>query len=301
MAKVDSLLAKMTDMDSQSIRTDFLGMLYGPSGTGKTTLAMLLAQKLKGDGKILYLDSSDGWVSLRNIPALMKDTARFGIESSAELPALANALLGRQKGYEDFSVVVIDEISSIANEVLEAVVREATNTPADQEIPEIEGRHYLPMTRIMSSIVGQFHKVPNLHVILVAHDREKVDHRKVTVITPSFSPLLLKELQRRMHVTAYVTAEAKNVAGELTYVREVQSQPTKLVEAKSRIGGMPVKTDFGTWTDIIVGWAHSDEMQTDINSPEPKVEVVDDSLPSEDIPLSDDIPEGDDDAPAFSE
>lgn len=301
MAKIDSLLAKMTDMDSQSIRTDFLGMLYGPSGTGKTTLAMLLAQKLKGDGKILYLDSSDGWVSLRNIPALMKDTSRFGIESSAELPALANALLGRQKGYEDFSVVVIDEISSIANEVLEAVVREATGTPADQELPEIEGRHYLPMTRIMSSIVGQFHKVPNLHVILVAHDREKVDHRKVTVITPSFSPLLLKELQRRMHVTAYVTAEAKNVAGELTYVREVQSQPTKLVEAKSRIGGMPVKTDFGTWTDIIVGWAHSDEMQTDLNSPEPKVEVVDDSLPSEDIPLSDDIPEGDDDAPAFIE
>lgn len=301
MAKIDSLLAKMTDMDSQSIRTDFLGMLYGPSGTGKTTLAMLLAQKLKGDGKILYLDSSDGWVSLRNIPALMKDTSRFGIESSAELPALANALLGRQKGYEDFSVVVIDEISSIANEVLEAVVREATGTPADQELPEIEGRHYLPMTRIMSSIVGQFHKVPNLHVILVAHDREKVDHRKVTVITPSFSPLLLKELQRRMHVTAYVTAEAKNVAGELTYVREVQSQPTKLVEAKSRIGGMPVKTDFGTWTDIIVGWAHSDEMQTDLNSPEPKVEVVDDSLPSEDIPLSDDIPEGDYDAPAFIE
>jgi deoxyadenosine/deoxycytidine kinase len=301
MAKIDNLLAKMSDMDSQTIRTDFLGMLYGPSGTGKTTLAMLLAQKLRGDGNVLYLDSSDGWVSLRNIPALMKNTSRFPIESSAELPALATALMKRQKGYENFNVVVIDEVSSIANEVLEAVVREATGTPTDQELPEIEGKHYLPMTRIVSSIIGQFHKVPNLHVILVAHDREKVDHRKVTVVSPSFSPLLLKELQRRMHVTSYVTAEAKNVAGDLTYVREVQSQPTKLVEAKSRIGGMPVKTDFGTWTDIIAGWVHSDDMHTDINSPEPKVEIVDDEIPSEDIPLSDDIPQGDDDAPVFSE
>lgn len=301
MAKLDALLSKMTDMDSQSIRTDFLGMLYGPPGTGKTTLAMLLAQKLRGDGNVLYLDSSDGWVSLRNIPALMKNTSRFPIESSAELPALANALLKREKGYEKFTVVVIDEISSLANEVLESVVREATGTPADQELPDIEGRHYLPMTRIMSSIVGQFHKVPGLHVVLVAHDREKVDHRKVTVVSPSFSPLLLKELQRRMHVTAYVTAEAKNVGGELTYVREVQSQPTKLVEAKSRIGGIPVKTDFGTWTDIIAGWVHSDEMQVAVNSPEPKVEIVDDALPSEDVPLSDDIPEGEDDAPVFSE
>lgn len=301
MSKLNSLLNKMVDMDSQTIRTDFLGMVYGPPGTGKTTLAMLLAQKLREDGKVLYLDSSDGWVSLRNIPSLMKSTLRFPIESSAELPALATALLKREKGYEDISVVVIDEISSLANEVLESVVREATGTPADQELPDIEGRHYLPMTRIMSSIVGQFHKVPGLHVILVAHDREKVDHRKVTVVSPSFSPLLLKELQRRMHVTAYVTAEAKNVAGELTYVREVQSQPTKLVEAKSRIGGMPVKTDFGTWTDIIVSWVNSDEMQTDLNSPEPKVEVVDDSLPSEDVPLSDDIPGEDDDAPVFSE
>ena len=55
--KLDTLLSRMTDLEHQTVDKNFMGMLYGPPGVGKTTLAMGLAHQLAGKkGKILYLD-----------------------------------------------------------------------------------------------------------------------------------------------------------------------------------------------------------------------------------------------------
>lgn len=297
--KLDTLLGRMTDMEHQTVNKNFMGMLYGPPGVGKTTLAMGLAHKLAGKkGKVLYLDSADGWVSLENIPSLMHNVVRIPFEDYGDIPTLAAALklpnAKRPDMLKGVKVIVLDELSSIANDVLDRVLRDRTGTK-DDEIPDAvaEWSDYYPQKELIRKAVIQLHEVPDLHVVVVAHAKEKTDHRKVKVQKPDFPDKLLGELQKLMHITAYCTAENGMKAGEVIYTRQVQSQPSMLVEAKSRIGGLPYKTDFITFVDVVTAWVAGTQMENDLVSPEPEVELVADDLPADGIPVADNNEEDD--------
>ena len=297
--KLDMLLSRMTDMEHQTVNKNFMGMLYGPPGVGKTTLAMGLAHKLAGaKGKVLYLDSADGWVSLENIPSLMHNVVRVPFEEYGDMPTLAAALRQDPKKRPELlrgvKVIVLDELSSIANDVLDRVLRERTGTK-DDEIPDVvaEWSDYYPQKELIRKAIIQLHEVPDLHVIVVAHAKEKTDHRKVKVQRPDFPDKLLGELQKLMHLTAYCTAENSMKAGEVIYTRQVQSQPSMLIEAKSRIGGLPFKTDYVTFVDIVSGWVDGTQMEQDLIDAEPDVEPVADELPADGIPVADILEEDD--------
>ena len=86
------------------------------------------------------------------------------------------------------------------------------------------------------------------------------------------------------------------VAGTVTYTRQVQSQPSALIEAKSRIGGLPYKVDSVEFVGIVSGWVLGNRMEQDLVKPESQ-ELVPDELPSDGIPVAD----NDDDEPIVVE
>lgn len=292
---LNAMLSRMADLDHQDVDKDLMGMIYGGPGAGKTTTAMALAQQLRGEGKVLLLDSAEGFVSLEAMPGLAEATTIVPNVTSKELAAVSEALLKRTKDFKDYTVVVIDEASSLAQEVLENVVRERAGVTIGEELPEIEGRDYGPMTQIMGAIIRRLQKVEGLHVIIVAHDREKEDKRRGLLISPQFTPLLLKEIQKLMHVTGYQVARI-DAKGSYTY--QVQARPTVSVQAKSRIPATPVIQSPEEFVEFVSTWALGTSIAHDLNLPEGDEEIPEGALPVDGPALEpeDDLPE---DEPVF--
>jgi hypothetical protein len=291
---LDNVLGRMTDLSEEAVDHTFLGMLYGPSGTGKTTLSMWLAQNLISDtGRIAYVDSAQGYVSLENTPSLLENSTRLAFSEYGELVVLADAIKKKTKkgGIEfgKFEVVVIDELDSIVGDVLDVVVREKNGTLAGQATPEIEGKDYAPMGALIMQAIKNFQRL-GVHVILVAHDKEKKDHRAVTVKFPAINPKLKDMVMGLMHVVAYTSSEIKGNVANPTYARSIQAQPTALVEAKTRIGALqsPIKMDHEQFVDAVVSWiSPGGSMAEDLSREEEQVaDLEPDELPTDGIPVA---------------
>jgi hypothetical protein len=292
--KLDRLLGRMSDLEHQSVDKDLEALLYGPPGTGKTTLAMGLAQKLAAGRDIIYVDSADGWVSLEDFPGLLANTHRVAFEEYSDLMGLSGQLAlppaKRVKAFQqlDVAVIVLDELSSMADTVLDTVLRERLGTK-DEDIPDVvpEWSDYFPQKELIRKAVLAFHGIDGLHVISTAHAKEKVDHRKVKVTRPDFPDKLLGELQKIMHVTGFVSSETGMKSGEVQYTRRIQIQPTALIEAKTRIRGLPYRMELPTFVRGVDEWINSGQIAADLAADEDTT-LAEDELPTDGLPVSDD-------------
>lgn len=287
-AKLATLMKRMADLDHQEVEKEFIGLFYGSHGVGKTSTAQALAQKLRGDGRILFLDSADGWVSLDNIPALKRNTTLLQVSDPRELMSIANALRTRSKGFEDFTVVVLDEVSSWFTDVLHSYVREVTNTPDDQDLPEIDGSMYAAPQAAFLNLIKVFHKATGLHVVMVAHEQDRAikGEKGASKITPSLSPKLMAGLAQISHIVARFEAR-KDPKAKDGYRREAQVLPTRYVEAKTRIGGMEIKEDAVVLVKKVAAWINDSKlMAEDLAAPE--VQVVAEEPDDEDYELTED-------------
>lgn len=271
MATLAQLKSRMQNMETEVIDKTFFSLLYGGFGTGKTTLVAGIAQKLRGKGRILYLDSAENFASLENIPSLMKNMDRIQVKDPKDLMSIASELKKRKAPFDSHTVLLLDEVDAWFEVILHNYVREVTGTLPSEDLPEIEGKMYAAPTQAFLNVINAFKSVDNLHIVMVAHDQQRGKEPKIFT-APSLPPKLMKGINEKVHVVGLVEA----AIGRDGYVRTLQVNPSKQVVAKSRIGNLPVKLDFKDVPKIFAEWVGSARMEEDLVAPEPDPDPVDD-------------------------
>lgn len=284
-AKLQGLLAKMANLGTDTVAKRATVQVYGAVGTGKTVLAVSLAQALAGDGTIVYVDSRSNYESIGNHPGLEQGVIRMPAESWADVSGIAGLIADKSKPLGDVTVVVLDEMSTLCEMLLDELYRADVGArPGMIPVDAVEGKLYKPMGDATFRVLSDLQRL-GVHVILVAHERFDKDHRGVTLTGPSYSPQNSKGIARLLTVSAHLTTEIVNKAdksGQAVYARIVQSHPSALVSAKSRIGQLPFKTDPEEWINHIWAYINGSSQPVDENRP-----LVEDDLPTDGVPVAD--------------
>lgn len=292
MANVSSILSRITDMSEQRVDKTLALQLYGKPGVGKTTLAVGLGSYIAEGKSVLYVDTREGWVSLENTPRLLSNVRRIQFQDFGDLGQIALAI--KQGKLGDVGCVIIDEFSVACEDLLDELYRTDVGAmPGDVPTSAIDPRLYKPVADAASRVISLFVQ-QKVHLILVAHEREVVDHRKVKVTRPGYSPTANAGIQRMLHVSAHVTQKVVGKGNSTSYERQVQSHPSDLVDAKSRIGGLPLITDPPTFVQVIHDWI----VDPNTGFAEESKVVATDQLPDEGVPLAENA---DDDEPVMAE
>lgn len=293
--RLAALKARMTDLGSERVEKTLMAMLYGKPGVGKTVLSVGLAKYIADGKPVLYIDTKEGWVSLENHPDLMEGVLRLQYEDFSDHALVVEAI---KKGeFGEIGAIVVDEFSTSTEGLLDALYRnDVSAAPGELPTEEVNAKLYKPLGDASRRAVEMYQSLRGVHVILVAHETTYSDHRKVIVTRPGFTPKNYAGLAKIMHVIGHVTAEVQGDGKNTRYVRRVQAHPSRLIDAKTRIGGLPLIGETAEFVQGVYDWLHDEEtplLEHDA------VEMAEDDLPTEGVPLTDDAV--DDDEPVLVE
>lgn len=266
-ANLDDIIKSMVNMEDAEIRAKIL--LYGVLGTGKSVQAASLASKLiKPKQKIVVIDTSEGWVSIRNHPTIRArneaDWKVLPFQSFEHLMSLAYAIKAKQAPFDNVGAVILDEMSKM---VMFRIVEIAEKNHPATPVPEWPD--WKELANESRRLLNQFFSIPGVHIIAIAHERMETTGGKNPVVifkaTPDFNMSARKVITEDMHVVARMTStDVKDVAsGTTQYVREIQVHPTHGISAKSRVGNLPVTMDLGAFTNAVVDWVNSGAAEAD--------------------------------------
>lgn len=265
------------------------GLIYGDNGSGKTVAAVQLAQairKWKG-GKILFVDAVNAWRSLKNHPELHEDLIRVPYQGKSQLDILNKALQYRPAGFENISVVILDEMSSMADKDGDLVLatRAAKDDTKDPDVltqPDM-GATTERMRRTIIKLLQQ-----EVSVIFVSHVRQDEDKSVGYKVTrPRFMPKFSGTIREGLDFVAFMSASPTNVNGTVEYLRTLQVHPTKTTIAKIRIGGLKLSVTPEIFIDGTMKW-----LKGEVGDAPEQTVVVDDTVPNLSEELNADEPIG---------
>lgn len=244
--------------------------IFGAPKAGKTTLAAELAQGLAGGLPILFCDANTSRLTLTQ-PGnehLIENMRFIDIEKPDDMAFVADAFVRGDKDFAEYAVVVVDEASSVGKMILEAYIREKEGLSPTDALREFEGRDYAPPTAMMRSWLQALKNTPDLHVILVSHEklevtRQEGDSFKQTFVRPSFWPTAFEEVNQPSQVIAHIEVQTGAKLGKPEYRRTVQSARTTDVMAGSRIK-LPLVASPEEWVNAVVNyWYPEDEEESE--------------------------------------
>src|SRR4030095_290281 len=236
----------------------FKACVYGDSGFGKTVWAMQLAQAITPEGKTIeYVDHMEGWVSLLNHKGIRDRTHRQKFTGFSQVEFLAD-VIGKKVGpFADVGTVVLDEFSSMTYNDLDILVKvQKKDTPEWPEYYAGQERARRCLERLLKQ---------NINVICVAHIREDKLSSGLIVTRPKFVPGFNEIFRQLMHLVTHLSAEEfVQEDGTADYRRNFQVHPTKRVNAKTRVGGLPVNVEGDVLIKAIQEWM-AGEREDEVN------------------------------------
>lgn len=257
-----ALRQSAVDIDDEIVNANVT--IYGSSGAGKTVELVKLAQLVTPPDKtIIYLDSAQGFVSLKNHPDIMKRVKRYRFKGVSQLQTLYDAISEGAEGFDDIGAMIIDEISSIAKEDLSTIVKARQ---AAGKIDQYEGADwpgYNANLERVGSVLRLLYKLP-IHILMASHMKDSEEKTtKKNRKRPSMPPELAEVGNGLCHVLAYMEASVRDVGGKVQYVHSLQVHPSSLVMAKSRVGGLPLKTTPERFNERMVEFVQTGNTSTE--------------------------------------
>lgn len=275
------LTASMAPVTTKQPR--FRGLLYSNSGVGKTVLAAQIMRALVPEGLgIIYVDTSEGWISLRNHEGLSDGIMAIPFTTIEDIRVIGQAIKQKQGVFAYIGGIILDEASSMSQidtdrlyETRKAVAANS-NRPVESLTPE--WADYNAALARFRAMLSELFDIEGLHVMLNAHVSEKKDSRgNITSLFPSFSPSIAKKVKEPLHLVGHMTAVSRvnpaNPEGPPIYERVVQVHPTTMYDAKTRLPINATKVPAAYLPGLIADWINAGG-----------VEVTHDSTPREDTP-----------------
>jgi len=202
-------------------------LIYGPPGVGKTKFACEAPNPLLLDSDVT------GALTLANHPDLAFKTLRKEVKTIQDVLDILEDL---HKGkYPDRETIIIDTLSALQQRHLDEVVdKEKRINPQRAAIPFQSD--YKTNTEAMRKIVTWFRDL-DYNLVCIAHETEDRNEMTGRVTTrPLLTPKLSSTMEGTFDVFGYMTAETNS---QFVTTRTLQIMPSRLVKAKTRIGGLP--------------------------------------------------------------
>ena len=262
-------------------------LLYGKPGSTKTVEAFSVGDRVCG-----IQSDPGGFESLRNHPELGLLTGRIDLydyKGLSQLEAIAQAANEKHGKFAEYDTYVVDTASNIITLDLDVITKVQIEKKSRLEESKrfdfeahMRGVYNQDAYRARVAFLKLFNVKAN--VIATAHVRYYRDKHNPDIIVsvgPKFPPEVMSSIASFTTLVGYMKADAKisKDRTQVRYVRTMQVHPTEDVEAKTRIGNLPLVIPNPNLRKIIQDWKEAGGL------------LVEDAEPVEQNPVKDLTPE----------
>lgn len=218
-------------------------LIYGDSGTGKTTLAGS-ADEVPNMRPVLFVDIEGGTESLRHsYPSV--ETVR--VTSWKEMQQVYDVL---HSGDHEYKTVVLDSLSEIQKFNMYTIMNDLTQKRPDLD-PDVPGmREWGKNLEQMRKFVRAFRDL-EMHTIFTALNMTDKDQKTgLTTMKPMLSGKLANEVAAFLDIVAYYYVKQIGSGEDAEFRRLLLTQKTDAQVAKDRSGLLPMIVEDPTMKSL---------------------------------------------------
>lgn len=231
-----ALLDSTEDLENKEVPYQLC--IFGDQGTGKTLAMMKLMQAItRPDKKILFIDSGNGWATLKGYPELMRRVKYSKYENLEQVLAWATALNEGGPGFDSIGAVILDEYSSMVRKDRTWIVKARAKQKEDKgefKDPFQPAQPDYLASQIRSEDILNAFVSTDIHVGFLSHEKRDKD---TMMMRPDFTPGAANDLQRILHSVLRATVTLDKATKRP--IRQLQLQPIgNKVSCKNRVQGL---------------------------------------------------------------